>query len=45
MGELKTLFRWFSPARDWDAFSNIEGIDLGNQVYEILLEWMIRNKD
>jgi hypothetical protein len=43
--ELNKLFNWFSPARDWDAFCNLEGIDLGNEVYEILLDWMVRNKD
>lgn len=33
---VEKLYIWFAPSHDWDDFTNLEGLDLGNQIFAIL---------
>lgn len=37
--DLSKLHIWFSPTSAWDDFVGIEGLDLGNRIYERLDKW------
>jgi hypothetical protein len=34
--EIENLWRWFSPANEWDNFTGIEGADLGARIFDLV---------
>lgn len=38
LDELDTLFVWFAPSYDWDDFVGSDGLNLGNEIFELLLK-------
>ena len=42
--QLKKLHIWFAPTCDWDDFIQIDGLEIGNKLYEIIYE-IIKNEN
>ena len=36
MTELEKIYTWFLPASAWDDFVDIDGLDLGNEISELV---------
>jgi hypothetical protein len=42
--DLSKLHIWFAPTSAWDDFVGMEGLELGNKIYERLDNWKKGNK-
>ena len=40
MTELEKIYIWFLPASAWDDFVDIDGLDLGNEISELVTKFV-----
>lgn len=40
--ELEKIYTWFIPASAWDDFVDIDGLDLGNEIFELVTKLVLK---